>query len=164
MPEPKPEPRWAEDFPIRWERDHYITRRELAKFLVLGSFLLAGANVLVRALSFRHRKLVTDRRRIGSLSDVPPGGSILFRYPTDEDPCILIRGKDGSLKAYSQVCTHLSCSVVYREEQDTLFCPCHCGYFSPADGRPTGGPPTRRLPGIRIDEVGGELFATGVNR
>ena len=35
--------RWREDFPIRWDEDHYLTRRELAKFLTLGSALLTGA-------------------------------------------------------------------------------------------------------------------------
>ena len=155
------EPRWAEDFPVEWERDHYITRRELAKFLVLGSMLLAGANVLLRILGFRNRGPEARRRRVATLSEIPPGGSLLFRYPTEDDPCILLRAKDGSLRAYSQVCTHLSCSVVYRSGTDTLFCPCHCGYFSPVDGRPTAGPPTRALPRIRIEQSGGELYATG---
>ena len=35
--------RWREDFPVRWDADHYLTRRELAKFLTLGSALLTGA-------------------------------------------------------------------------------------------------------------------------
>ncbi len=157
----RPEPRWSEDFPVEWERDHYITRRELAKFLVLGSMLLAGANVLIRILGFRRAKPDASRRRIGSLSQVPLGGSMLFRYPTEGDPCILLRGEDGSLKAYSQVCTHLSCSVIYKREAGKLFCPCHCGYFSPADGRPTAGPPTRPLPRIRIERDGEDLYATG---
>ena len=30
-------PRWREDFPVRWDEDNYMTRRELAKFLTLGS-------------------------------------------------------------------------------------------------------------------------------
>ena len=25
-------PRWRDDFPVRWDEDHYVTRRELAKF------------------------------------------------------------------------------------------------------------------------------------
>jgi hypothetical protein len=40
-------PRWREDFPVRWDEDNYMTRRELAKFLTLGSGLLAGVNVLI---------------------------------------------------------------------------------------------------------------------
>ena len=36
--------RWRKDFPVRWDEDNYMTRRELAKFLTLGSGLLAGVN------------------------------------------------------------------------------------------------------------------------
>ena len=37
-------PKWKQDFPIEWEGDHYVTRREMVKFMTLGSLLLAGAN------------------------------------------------------------------------------------------------------------------------
>jgi hypothetical protein len=36
--------RYQQDFPIDWEGDHYVTRREMVKFLTLGSFLLAVSN------------------------------------------------------------------------------------------------------------------------
>lgn len=155
-------PRWREDFPIAWERDHYVTRRELAKFLTLGSALLAGASALI-ALAGRLWKPRPRRRvRIASASAVPAGGSLLFRYPTDEDPCILVRSPDGSFEAYSQVCTHLSCAVVYRREDRTLACPCHKGVFTCSEGRPIAGPPTRRLPRIVLEVRGDDLFATGI--
>ena len=34
-------PKWRQDFPIEWEGDHYVSRREMVKFLTLGSLLLA---------------------------------------------------------------------------------------------------------------------------
>jgi Rieske Fe-S protein len=157
-------PRWREDFPIEWESDHYVTRREMAKFLALGSGLLAGASVIVAAAGRFFRPPVGPGPRVlvGKASSIAPGGSVLFRYPTDEDPCILVRGADGALRAYSQVCTHLSCAVVHRPETDALFCPCHHGWFAASDGRPTAGPPTRRLPRVRLDVRGDEIFATGL--
>ena len=36
-PQPLPSPHWREDFPINWDDDHYITRREFASFLTLIS-------------------------------------------------------------------------------------------------------------------------------
>ena len=78
-----------------------------------------------------------------------PAGSLLFRYPTDEDPCILVRDAAGRFDAFSQVCTHLSCAVVHRPGDDVLACPCHKGSFSAREGLPVAGPPTRRLPRIR---------------
>ena len=35
-------PQWRKDFPIEWEGDHYVSRREMVKFLTLGSLLLAA--------------------------------------------------------------------------------------------------------------------------
>jgi nitrite reductase/ring-hydroxylating ferredoxin subunit len=155
-------PRWRSDFPVRWENDHYVTRRELAKFLTLGSALLVGANALIALVGRFRRRPAAPARPIAGGAALAPGGSLLFRYPTDEDPCILVRRSDGSFAAYSQVCTHLSCAVVHRADRDSLFCPCHFGSFSCAEGRPTAGPPTRRLPRIRIERRGGDLWAVGV--
>ena len=159
---PDDRPRWREDFPVRWDEDHYMTRRELAKFLTLGSGLLASVNVLIAAIGLNASIPTTPVQRIAGTDEIPPGGSLLFRYPTGDDPCILVRDLSGRLDAYSQVCTHLSCAVVHRPEDRALACPCHKGSFSAADGQPLAGPPTRRLPRIVIEQRGDEIVATGI--
>jgi nitrite reductase/ring-hydroxylating ferredoxin subunit len=155
-------PRWRRDFPIGWENDQYVSRRELAKFLTLGSALLVGANALIALVGRFRRRGAEPALAIAGAASLSPGQSLLFRYPTDEDPCILVRMPDGRFVAYSQVCTHLSCAVVHRPESESLFCPCHLGAFSCAEGLPTAGPPTRRLPRIRVQARNGELWAVGV--
>jgi Rieske Fe-S protein len=100
--------------------------------------------------------------RIAGVDEVAPGGSLLFAYPTEEDPCILVRDASGRIDAFSQVCTHLSCAVVHQRAEGTLICPCHKGSFSAVDGRPLAGPPTRRLPRIVIEQRGSDLVATGI--
>ena len=155
-------PRWRDDFPVRWDEDNYMTRRELAKFLTLGSGLLAGVNVLIAFIGLTGDTPATPVRRIAAAGEIPAGGSLLFRYPTAEDPCILVRGADGRLDAFSQVCTHLACAVVHQPGARELECPCHKGSFSSTDGRPLAGPPTRRLPRILVEERGGDLVATGI--
>jgi len=157
-----PPPRWREDFPVRWDDDRYMTRRELAKFLTLGSGLIAGANVLVAAIGLGHAPPAFPERPIARVAEVPPGSSRLFRYPTAEDPCILVRDAGGAFHAFSQVCTHLACAVVYRAEARTLDCPCHRGVFAAGTGRPLAGPPTRALPRIVLVERAGTLVATRV--
>lgn len=156
-------PRWRRDFPIGWERDQYISRRELAKFLTLGSALLAGMSGIVAVVGrfFFHAGFDGPKKEIAKASSIPAGGSILFKYPTADDPCILLRSGDGELRAYSQVCTHLSCAVIHRPDQNSLFCPCHHGWFDAESGLPTAGPPTRRLPRIRLTLIGDEVFAVG---
>ena len=155
-------PRWREDFPVRWDDDHYMTRRELAKFLTLGSGLLAGVNALIALIGLTGAPPASPVRRIAAADEVAPGGSLLFRYPTDDDPCILVRDASGRFDAFSQVCTHLSCAIVHRPDERALACPCHKGSFSSSDGRPLAGPPTRRLPRIVVEQRGGDLVATGI--
>src|SRR4029450_1548152 len=81
--------------------DNYMTRRELAKFLTLGSGLLAGANVLVALIGLTGRPPTTLVQRIAAVPDLAPGGSLVFRYPTGDDPCILIRDAAGRFDAHS---------------------------------------------------------------
>jgi nitrite reductase/ring-hydroxylating ferredoxin subunit len=152
--------KWRQDFPIEWEGDHYVTRREMVKFMTLGSLLLAGANwITVVAGKLLHRAS-TAQRDIGAASDLEQTGTLLFRYPTDADPCIAIRTPESKLVAYSQVCTHLSCAVVYDRTENALVCPCHKGVFNIDQGSPVAGPPTRPLPRIKLEQRGNRLFAT----
>jgi Rieske Fe-S protein len=154
--------RWRDDFPVEWERDDFVTRREMAKFLALGSALLAAVSALIAVVGrFWRASFAGPRVRIAKASAITSDGSVLFRYPSADDPCILVRAKDGSLRAYSQVCTHLSCAVVHRPEQDGLFCPCHHGWFDAASGMVAGGPPTWRLPRIRLELEGDDIYAAG---
>jgi nitrite reductase/ring-hydroxylating ferredoxin subunit len=45
-----------------------------------------------------------------------------------------------------------------------MYCPCHNGAFSLADGSPTQGPPTAKLKRITVEVEDGEVFATGVEK
>ncbi|HEX5474799.1 MAG TPA: Rieske 2Fe-2S domain-containing protein [Vicinamibacterales bacterium] len=155
-------PRWRDDFPVRWDADHYMTRRELAKFLTLGSALLVAASGAVAIAGRVAKPEAFAPQPIADAETLTPGASLLFRYPTDDDPCILVCLPDGTLKAYSQVCTHLSCAVRHDPGSDSLVCPCHRGVFAAADGRPTAGPPTRPLPRIALARRDDQVYAVGV--
>lgn len=152
-------PKWRTDFPIEWEGDHYVTRREMVKFLTLGSLLLASANWATAVAGRFLRRSVEKEMPIGSASELEKQGSMLFRYPTDQDPCIAVRTASGKIAAYSQVCTHLSCAVYYSNAEDKLLCPCHRGAFDTERGEPTAGPPTRPLPRIVVEKRGDQLVA-----
>jgi Rieske Fe-S protein len=155
-------PQYRQDFPVEWEGDHYVSRREMVKFLTLGSFLLAAANWTVILAKGLLRKDTGVVLKIGSASILDQSGSMLFRYPTEEDPCIAVRTPQGELVGYSQVCTHLSCAVVYDKNENQLVCPCHRGVFDIQKGAPIAGPPTRSLIKIRLQQRGDQIFATGM--
>jgi Rieske Fe-S protein len=158
----KPMERWREDFPVRWDADHYLTRRELAKFLTLGSGLLTAATAALALASRMGAPAQWPAVKIPAAASLLPGSSLLFRYPTDADPCILIKTGTGDLKAYSQVCTHLSCAVRYAPAANVIECPCHRGFFAIEDGRPIAGPPTRALPRVRLDIGSDGVYAIGM--
>lgn len=157
------EPKWKEEYPIDVSRDHHVTRRGFATLLTIGSGIAVVANAIIAAVGEWVRKPARtgDGVHVAKASSIATGASIQFRYPTEGDPCILVRTQSGILRAYSQVCTHLSCAVIHQPETDNLLCPCHRGSFSASEGRPTAGPPTRRLPRIWIEQRGDDLYAVG---
>jgi Rieske Fe-S protein len=158
-------PLWTEEFSIHAADDRYVLRRQFTKFLTLTSFGMVVGNAWIWAKSLldRGHRTSLPEVAVANATDVPVGGVKLFRYPTAQDACILVRKPDGQLVAYSQKCTHLSCAVYYSRDKNRLECPCHEGYFSIETGRVLQGPPPRPLPRIAIAERGGQIFATGID-
>jgi nitrite reductase/ring-hydroxylating ferredoxin subunit len=157
------QPRWRRDFAIDWPEDHEVARRDFSKFLVLTSAAFVCGQAWIAAKSLvRHRRAAPGRKRIAALSELPPSSAMIFHYPHDDDPCVLVRMRDGTLVAYDQKCTHLSCAVVPKLQEGILHCPCHEGVFDLATGRNIAGPPPRPLPIIELEVVGDEIFAIAV--
>jgi Rieske Fe-S protein len=156
-------PLWTEEFSVHASEDNYVLRRQFTKFLVLTSFGMVAGNAWIWTRSLLAGPASAyPEAAIASAADVPAGGVKLFSYPTERDPAILVRKPDGSLAAFSQKCTHLSCAVYYSAERNRLECPCHEGYFSIDTGRVLQGPPPRPLPRIRVEERNGTVVATGI--
>lgn len=144
----------------RIREDAPITRRDYLRMLVtISGGLLAGTAAVALGV-FRRRDEATGREVLVA-GTIPPGGSARFRFPTDEDPAIAIRLADGTLVAYSSVCTHLSCTVLWNREAGRIDCPCHDGGFDPGDGHVLAGPPPRPLPRIELVERPDGIYTVG---
>ncbi|MBI2962378.1 MAG: Rieske (2Fe-2S) protein [Deltaproteobacteria bacterium] len=150
---------WKRDFPVRWDDDRRVTRREFGRFLAFASLGMALATALTALVPWLRRPARRAARRIGAVADVRVGGYRLFRYPTEHDPAILLRLAESRFVAYSQLCTHLSCPVHPSQDRRQLVCPCHHGIFAADDGRVLGGPPQRALPRIALSVKDGEVWA-----
>lgn len=158
------QPQWRKDFPIDWPQDHYIARRDFAKFLCLTSLAFAAGQVWIGVQNaWRRQRGAPPTVRIGSLSSLPVGGTLIFRYPGPHDDCVLIRTSD-KLLAYSQKCTHLSCAVIPDVEKGVIRCPCHEGLFDLTTGKNIAGPPPRPLPRVTLTVKGDDIYATGIER
>ena len=87
-------------------------------------------------------------------NDVKANSGQIFRFGSQ--PAILIKDANGELKAFSAVCTHLSCTVQYRSDINQIWCACHNGHFD-LNGRNVEGPPPKPLEqylvNVRPDQV-----------
>ncbi len=155
------QPKWRRDFPVDVEKDEYGARRDFTKFLVLTSLAFVCGQLWIAMLSLFRRRTFSEQRVI-ALDALPIGGVHPFHYPTDRDPCLLIRTSERELLAYSSLCTHLMCPVLPQLHHHQLHCPCHEGYFEVATGRPVAGPPRRPLPRIQLKVHGGIVYAIAV--
>jgi nitrite reductase/ring-hydroxylating ferredoxin subunit len=154
---------WRDEFSVFNERERFVNRRQLVKFLTLTSLGMFVGNVWILVKSwFRHGESY-PRLTIARTAEIPVGGVKLFRYPNPKEQCLLVRVSEKDYAAYSQKCTHLSCAVYYSREENQLICPCHNGRFSIRDGAVMQGPPTRALPRVVLAREGDEIIATGIS-
>lgn len=150
---------WQEEFPYHWSADDLVTRRDTLRFLVAGSGALVVASAAlaitgtIRASTTRHLVAIA---RVGEL---PENAYKVFSYPDAFADGILVNLPGKGLVAYSDVCTHLSCAVLYQPEEQRFHCPCHEGLFDAYTGEVLGGPPVRPLPIIRLSISGDTVYA-----
>src|SRR3954463_12687598 len=106
---PSEQPRWRQDFPTDVPADDALARREFTKFLVLTSGAFVAGQCWIGVMSLlREGDQPPPEVPVAAEADVPLDGVVEFGYPTDDDPCLLIRLDDGSPKgklvAYGQQC------------------------------------------------------------
>ena len=146
----------------RIRADTPVTRRDYLRILVtVSAGLAAGAAGVAAGLFRRHGAGTAARAKVADRLE--PGQAVAFRYPGQDDRAVAIRLPDGRLVGRSAVCTHLSCAVLWRQEDRLLECPCHDGVFDPATGEVVAGPPPRPLPGVELREDGDGIWAVGTS-
>jgi thiosulfate dehydrogenase (quinone) large subunit len=95
--------------------------------------------------------------RLGPASGLKAGAAAVYRDPADGSPDIVVRRQDGSLAAFSAVCTHAGCQVEYGS--GVLLCPCHGSEFDATTGAVLQGPAVAPLARKRVIQRGGSIYA-----
>jgi arsenite oxidase small subunit len=135
-----------------------VSRREFHKLVALSGLATSGAAwLLATGCSKTYPAQV-----VAQAGEIPVSGSKIFTYPSDIEPCLLLRPAETQYVAYSRICTHTSCPVFYHPEENRIICPCHGGVYSVADGSVLAGPPPRPLPRITLEQRGNDLVAIAV--
>jgi nitrite reductase/ring-hydroxylating ferredoxin subunit len=110
---PSLEPLWRDEFSVLSGDEKYVSRRQFSKFLMLTSLGIFVGNLWILVRSWFSHKPAYPLAAIARVEEIPIGGVKLFPYPGPQDQCILLRTASDAYVAYSQKCTHLSCSVFY---------------------------------------------------
>jgi Rieske Fe-S protein len=155
-------PVWRRDFPYEAAGEEEITRREFARYLVVGAGVMAAGNLGLAVWTQLRTINEGEPRPIVALDAVPVGETYLFRYPSAEDPAILLRVDEAEVVAFSQKCTHLGCVIFFQPDENRWHCPCHEGNFATRSGAVLSGPPPRPLGRIDVEvRDDGRIWALG---
>ncbi len=94
---------------------------------------------------------------VGKVDDLKPNSGKIFRF--GNEPGILIKTPEGELRAFTAICTHLGCTVQYREDFAHIWCACHNGHYN-LQGINIAGPPPRPLAPYKVNVKNGKVYVS----
>ena len=139
---------------------------ELSRRSLLDVFLSGGIIAFLAAVFYpvaryltppKIDEVVTNSVVAAKVSEVTPNAGKIFRFGSK--PGILIRLPSGEWRAFSAVCTHLQCTVQFRQDEEVIWCACHNGRYN-LQGVNVSGPPPRPLTPLVVALKGDEVYAS----
>jgi Rieske Fe-S protein len=136
-----------------------VPRRRFIEVLLGSGFLATAAAFIYPVLRYlvppKTSAFGSDAVVAGKVGELKPNSGTIFRF--GNRPGLLICTSDGGYRAMSATCTHLSCTVQYRDDLREVWCACHNGKYN-LDGRNISGPPPRPLEAFDVQVRGDEIF------
>jgi Rieske Fe-S protein len=137
----------------------FQNRRSFLKHLLTGGLFGLGAIVLYPLISYlkppRQSEVEESVVLAGKSSDFEKGSGKIIKF--GNKPVLVIRTPDDKLKAFSATCTHLDCTVQYKQDMGLIWCACHNGKYD-LNGRNIAGPPPKPLDEFRVILKGDEVY------
>ncbi len=138
-----------------------MNRRRFVNVFLGGSLLGAVASLLYPVIRFlippRQAEALTKRVAAAKVGEIAPNSAKVFKFGSS--PALLINTADGQLRAFSAICTHLTCTVSYEADTGTMYCPCHNGRFD-LSGNVISGPPPRPLDAYEVEVAGADIYVS----
>src|SRR6516225_5894430 len=136
-------------------------RRRVVEYLLGGGLCASLISFIYPVLRYLTPPAVADLGGdevvASKVGDLKRNGSKIFRFGTR--PALLVMTAEGEYRALSAVCTHLSCTVQYRNDLQQIWCACHNGLYD-LNGRNVSGPPPRPLEAFQVHVRGDEIVVT----
>ncbi len=156
-PEPGAEPEPGPDENVA---ERPFGRRRFVRLLMSFSIVSSIAMVITPIVGFLAPSKTASgaaggRVLAGSLDALPVGAGTVVSVGSK--PAIVINTAAG-VRAYSAICTHLGCIVLWDDAAATIVCPCHDGRFNPATGAVVSGPPPAPLAPLTTTVEGNDIY------
>ena len=91
------------------------------------------------------------------VAEMKPNQGRIFKFGSK--PALLLQTPEGEYRAFSAICTHLDCTVQYRQDERLIWCACHNGRYD-LTGKNVSGPPPRPLEEFTVNVRGGEIIVS----
>ncbi|MFQ6070724.1 MAG: ubiquinol-cytochrome c reductase iron-sulfur subunit [Candidatus Aminicenantales bacterium] len=138
-----------------------MKRKEFINLFLGGSLagtIIAFLYPVIRyILPAKQTEVVATKITAAKIGELAPDTYKIFKFGSS--PAILINTAEGELKAFSAVCTHLTCTVIFEADSETIFCPCHNGRFD-LSGNVISGPPPTPLESYAVEVVGEDIIVS----
>jgi Rieske Fe-S protein len=146
------------------ERPEQPGRRRLLGFLVGSGVMASFVSFVYPILSFvlppQSGEMDADTVA-AKANELAPNSAKIFRM--GNRPGMLVRTADGEYRAFSAVCTHLNCTVQYRQREHDVWCACHNGVYN-LQGGVVSGPPPKALEVFAVHTRGQDIVVTRESR
>ena len=133
-------------------------RRNLIRWLLGGGVTASLISFLYPAIKFMDPPDVPEASvnevPAGKVSDLKPNSSKIVKFGSL--PVLLVRISESEWRAYSAVCTHLNCTVQYKDSSQQIWCACHNGLYN-LTGQVVSGPPPKPLEPYDVHVRGEQL-------
>lgn len=137
------------------------SRRNFLKYFLGGSFATFFFSVIYPVVKYlippKSSEPVPTSVIAGTVGELKPNSGKIFRF--GEKPGILINTPGDELRAFTAVCTHLDCTVQYRDDFQHIWCACHNGHYD-LRGINIAGPPPRPLTPFKVNLKGDQIFVS----
>jgi cytochrome b6-f complex iron-sulfur subunit len=139
----------------------FARRRRFLQVVLGGGFVASLMSFVYPVLRYMVPPETTDMGGdsviAGKVSELKANAAKVFRFGSR--PGLLVRTADGEYKALSATCTHLSCTVQYRNDTHQVWCACHNGLYD-LSGRNVSGPPPRPLESYDVHVQGDDVVVS----
>ena len=143
------------------EDERFHRRRRFLQVVLGGGFVASLMSFLYPVVRYMIPPATTDMGGdsviAGKASELKPNAAKVFRFGSR--PGLLVRTAEGEYKAMSATCTHLSCTVQYRNDLHQVWCACHNGMYD-LSGRNVSGPPPRPLESYDVHVSGEDVVVS----